>query len=102
MGYKRGQCQPLEDIDGVLHLKGRPTKLGSGLMTYRRNRATAGIEGSGLEPPNDKHGGGGTDSLSLGTNCETTAPLFWTKDSPYFATSKFTAPSFHGCPRTAP
>ena len=22
-------------------------------------------------------GGGGTDSLSLGTNCETTAPPFW-------------------------
>ena len=51
----------------------------------------------------DPGGGGGvTDSLSLSTNCETTAPPIWTKDSPCFATSKFTAPSFHGCPRTAP
>ena len=40
-------------------------------------------------------GRGGTESLSLGTNCETTAPPpFWTKDSPCFATDTFTAPPF--------
>ena len=27
-------------------------------------------------------GGGGTDSLSLGTNCETTAPPFWLLTTP--------------------
>ena len=52
--------------------------------------------------PESPGGGGGTDSLSLGTNCETTAPLFLAIDSPCFATAKFTAPCFHGGPRTAP
>ena len=47
-------------------------------------------------PPGGGGRGGGTDSLSLSTNCETTALLFSTKDRPCFATSKFTAPSFHG------
>ena len=39
-------------------------------------------------------GGGDTDSLSLGTNCETTAPLFGQMTAPGFAISKFTAPLF--------
>ena len=47
-------------------------------------------------------GGGGAHYLSLGTNCETTAPPFLAIDSPCFATAKFTAPSFHGGQRTAP
>ena len=43
----------------------------------------------------------GTESLSLGNNCETTAPLFW-QTAPGFAISKFTASSFHGYQWTAP
>ena len=71
------------------------TKEGCGIPLERQKCLPAGGVGVAMG------GGGGIASLSVGTNCETTAPPFWTKDSPCFATSKFTAPSFHRCPRTA-
>ena len=37
-------------------------------------------------------GGGGTDSLSLGTNCETTAPLFGQRAAPILLPPHLTPP----------
>ena len=69
----------------------------SAFQSFDQNTLQAAKLGFLFTGPDTRGGGGGTDSLSLGTNCETTVPPFWTKDSPYFATSTFTAPSFHGC-----
>ena len=48
-----------------------------------------GVEERGWSPWGG--GGGGTDSLSLGTNCETTAPLFGHRQPPVLTFLKFTA-----------
>ena len=39
-------------------------------------------------------GGGGTDSLSLSTNCETTAPLFGQRTAPVLLPSNLQPPLF--------
>ena len=44
-------------------------------------------------------GGGGHCLFELGYQLRNYSPLTWTKDNPYFYTSKFIAPSFHGCPK---
>ena len=47
-------------------------------------------------------GGGGTDSLSLSTNCETTAPPYLDKGQPLFCYLQIYSPLFSWVPKDSP
>ena len=87
--------------------RGEKVQGGGGTMQdFGEGTHIKGVEWRGEEsnpsPPLNSRGEGAAGSLSLGTDLETTADPFRPLTAPYFAISKFTAPSFHRSSRTAP